>query len=193
MVSILVLASILPSSPVSYGRLSGRKWTDLLHISSLCAAGFVPQLFSQVFSPEMICALLTLSGGKALIFDEEEFPDIAEEYSIPTTPSVGEDALKRLHAGTKALLASTPRMGRLREQDLPRVAERGPAVIFHSSGTTSGMPKLIPTSHLLMKTFMLHKFPDCLLGGDFDIPSNVFNRYILQPLAVCAVAHAVPV
>ena len=56
------------------------------------------------------------------------------------------------------------------------VDERAVAVIFHSSGTTSGLPKLIPSSHLLMKTFITHKFPDCLLHGETDPTLTVLNR-----------------
>jgi acyl-coenzyme A synthetase/AMP-(fatty) acid ligase len=130
----------------------------------------VPQLFSPVFSPEMIRSLLVLSGAKALIFDPGAFPNIPAESVIPTVPAPGADELQELVDNYEGYLG-------LKEQDLLPVGERQTAVIFHSSGTTCGMPKLIPTSHLSMKTFILHKFPDCLLDEEYKVSSNIFNRY----------------
>ena len=77
-------------------RLTGRTWTDLLNISSVSAAGYIPQLFSPVFSPDMISSLLVRSGAKALIFDADAFPHIPESSAIPTSPALGADALQRL-------------------------------------------------------------------------------------------------
>ncbi|EKM58135.1 uncharacterized protein PHACADRAFT_206972 [Phanerochaete carnosa HHB-10118-sp] len=146
--------------------LTGKQHTDLLNISSVSAAGYVPQLFSPVFPPDMTRALLALSGARALIYDAHALLDVPASSSIPTVAALDADVLDAL--------AGEPKQG-LEEADLPEVSGRQTAVIFHSSGTTCGMPKLIPTSHILMRVFMTHKFPDCLLDGPHDVSSNVFN------------------
>ena len=51
-------------------RLTGKKHTDLLTIASVSAAGYVPQLFSPVFPPAMICTLLARSGTDAGTWNE---------------------------------------------------------------------------------------------------------------------------
>ena len=167
MVRHLTSTSIQTFTESSPCRLTGKQHTDLLNISSVSAAGYVPQLFSPVFTPDMIRALLTASGARALVFDARAFPDAPAASAIPTTPALDADALRAL--------VVDPQVG-LEEADLPEVEDRQTAVIFHSSGTTCGMPKLIPSSHLLMRTFMTHKFPDCLLDGPHAVASNVFNR-----------------
>jgi hypothetical protein len=51
---------------------------------------------------------------------------------------------------------------------LPPVDIRSTAFIIHSSGTTSGMPKLIPSSHLWVKNFAQLKYASCLEQGYFE-------------------------
>lgn len=157
-------------------RLTGRKWADLVLVSSISAAGYVPQIFSPMFTPDMIRTLLDRSGAKALTYDAEEYPDIPSETTIPTLPCPTADELERISAQLRQARGG-PAV--LSETDLCPVTERQSAVIFHSSGTTSGIPKLIPSSHLLLKTFITEKIPDNLFGGGYDISSNVFSRYAL--------------
>lgn len=150
-------------------RLTGCKWIDLINISSLSAAGYIPQLFSSIFATDVVHALLTASGAKALIYDTEEHHEVPSEFQMLAIPALEAGDLDRLLCDRSGLSGLTT-------DGLCAVSEREVAVIFHSSGTTSGIPKLIPTSHLLLKTFILHKFPDCLLHGEVNPTSNVFNR-----------------
>ncbi|KIP04376.1 hypothetical protein PHLGIDRAFT_120740, partial [Phlebiopsis gigantea 11061_1 CR5-6] len=149
-------------------RLTGSRWTDLLHICGVAAAGFVPQLFSAVFTPHVVKALLALGGAEAVVFDADAFPDAPRESALRAWPAPGADALR-------AIVAEHPTTLETAEADLPAVGERDACAVFHSSGTTSGLPKLIPTSHLLMKTFIEHKFPDCLVSSEYDASSYVYN------------------
>ncbi|GJE85479.1 hypothetical protein PsYK624_015580 [Phanerochaete sordida] len=146
--------------------LTGKEYTDLLNISSVSAAGYVPQLFSPVFTSGMIHTLLNRSNACGLIYDPRVARDVAGCLSnIPTTTALNAESLS-------ALVASCGRG--LSEEDLPFVGERQTAAIFHSSGTTCGLPKLIPTSHLLLRVFITEKFPDCSLDNTQD-SSNIFN------------------
>ena len=171
-------------------RLSGSKWTDLLHVCGVAAAGYVPQLFSTVFTADMVKALLAMSGARAVVFDAAAFPDAPRESGLPAWPAPGADALREVVARHEGALW-------MEEGELVAVGERDPCAIFHSSGTTAGLPKLIPTSHLLMKGFIEEKFPDCLISSEYDASSYVYNRYMHSNficslnLTSCDVASAV--
>lgn len=120
----------------------------------------------------MVTALLAASSAKGLVYDAGAFPGDAPTADLPSAPAIDADALGR------------GRDGGLEEADLRAVRETDTSVIFHSSGTTSGMPKLIPTTHLLMKTFILKKVWDCLFDEEYEASTNVYNRYgfFLSPL-----------
>lgn len=85
--------------------------------------------------------------------------------SIPAFPSITLADIET-HLSSDGIL---PMLG-----SLPPVSERGTAFIIHSSGTTSGMPKLIPSNHLWVKNFVELKYASCLEQGSF-IGQSVCN------------------
>ncbi|KAJ6471759.1 acetyl-CoA synthetase-like protein [Mycena vitilis] len=117
--------------------ITGENYADLVHLYALSRAGFVPQIFSQRFSAQglaVIRDLLTACDAKVLIYDPS-FESAVEELDLATvvTPAL------------ETLLA--PRTLPL----LPEVGPTDTAMIFHTSGTTSGKPKPVPESHRWFK------------------------------------------
>jgi len=139
--------------------LTGRKYEDLVNVLGICGAGYIPQLFSSNFpNPAVVFDLLSRSGAKALVFDDA-FKDIVATASVPTIPSLTITDIEALLPVDGSIPAVT---------SLPPVEERGTAFIIHSSGTTSGTPKLIPSNHLWVKTFAQLKYASCLEQGSFE-------------------------
>lgn len=105
-------------------------YTDLLHVYGLSRAGYIPQLFSiRLSNPTVVCELLLKAGAQALIC-EPTFKDALAGCSVPTHEALDrngaeytDDVLPLLHAG---------------------VQSSDPVFIFHTSGSTSGSPKLVP-------------------------------------------------
>lgn len=108
-------------------------YVDVLHIYAIVRAGYVPQLFSlRLPNPDVIFELLAKSSGMALIFDES-FGDVEPQGGVPT------------------YMASDVRAEAVCDVTLPPIAEGTDGdetlMIFHTSGSTSGRPKLVPCSY----------------------------------------------
>lgn len=108
--------------------LSGFLYTDVLHIYGLSRAGYIPQLFSiRLPNPIVIYELLCRAGARALVYDVS-FSNILGDCPVPTH------------------LASDVRGLDLRGVPLPpilSVTQEDIGFIFHTSGSTSGSPKLV--------------------------------------------------
>ncbi|KAJ7483260.1 putative amp-CoA ligase [Mycena latifolia] len=135
--------------------LTGRKYEDVVNIMGVSAAGFVPQLFSVVFpNPDVIWDLLSSSGAKALIFDAQ-FSSQSASAPVPVFPAALFTAFDS-ESKTAISIASA--------------APTDNALIVHSSGTTSGSPRLIPLRHAWVFAMMDFKYPGALKQGNFDGP-----------------------
>lgn len=113
--------------------MRGWSYQDLLHYLSLQRAGFIPQLFSlRMTNPVVVYELLGKSNAAALIYDAscELF---VKDCPLPTFSS-----------NAVLDLASPQNV----ELDKVTTAVNGDQVsaIFHTSGSTSGIPKLVPTT-----------------------------------------------
>ncbi|KAJ7182755.1 hypothetical protein C8R43DRAFT_868796 [Mycena crocata] len=127
--------------------VTGKKYEDLINILGLCAAGYIPQLFSVVFpNAEVVWELLEKSNAQALILDQDFAPN-AEKSPVPTSAAL-----------TFSDLIDRP--GDLKH-NIVAVQSDGVALIVHSSGTTSGTPKLIPTTHGWISTYILKSYSLC--------------------------------
>jgi acyl-CoA synthetase (AMP-forming)/AMP-acid ligase II len=114
-------------------RLGGMRYQDVLHIYGISRAGYVPQLFSLgLTSPIVISELLRKANARALIFDpsfECAVGDIHLSSHVAVDP-------QSIHNSATTLLES------------PRIVNGDEtAFVFHTSGSTSGCPKLVPCSH----------------------------------------------
>jgi acyl-CoA synthetase (AMP-forming)/AMP-acid ligase II len=105
-------------------------YQDVLHIYGLSRAGYVPQLFSiRLPNPDVVFELLTKAGAKALIFDSQ-FQSLTTSFPLPVHLAIEKRDM-------------TPF-----EYDLPLVRPTSnpdkAVFVFHTSGSTSGSPKLVP-------------------------------------------------
>jgi acyl-CoA synthetase (AMP-forming)/AMP-acid ligase II len=107
-------------------------YTDVLHVYGLSRAGYIPQLFSiRLPSPVVIFELLQRAKAKALIFDSS-FKSVLENCPVPTHLAVRADSV----TDTADPLP-----------DMPKAISGDEIVfVFHTSGSTSGSPKLVPCS-----------------------------------------------
>lgn len=129
--NITMLSSCLPTVIV---RLGGMAYTDVVHVYAVARAGYIPQLFSlRLPNPDVIYELMEKADAKALIFDTSSNCSFAGA-SVPTYPAISHD--------------ETPLV---RDSKLPSITENlsGDDIfcIFHTSGSTSGTPKIIPCSY----------------------------------------------
>ncbi|WZH45574.1 AMP-binding domain-containing protein [Fusarium acuminatum] len=111
--------------------LKGHAYKDAVHIWGLNWAGFIPQLVSlNMTNPSVIYELLERAEAKALIH-EPGYASILENCPFPN-----------LHAGDVVLEEDV--------KQLPSLVPWQPAddddalFIYHTSGSTSGIPKLVP-------------------------------------------------
>jgi acyl-CoA synthetase (AMP-forming)/AMP-acid ligase II len=114
-------------------RLSGGAYLDVLHVYGLARAGYVPQLFSlRLPNPEVVYELMSSVHAAALIHD------MATPCSLSDSP-----------VPTFAAVASHDVIDN--DETLPSLAEDLGAdaafCLFHTSGSTSGKPKVIPCSY----------------------------------------------
>ncbi|KAJ7611711.1 acetyl-CoA synthetase-like protein [Roridomyces roridus] len=116
---------------------TGQKYTDLIHIYSLIRAGFIPQLFSVTYqSGEVVRDLLIACNGKALLYDPAFAVAVEGHVDLPAICLPAVDTLQSSSDPLPPLLD---------------VAEDEPAMILHTSGTTSGKPKPVPVTHRNLK------------------------------------------
>lgn len=138
-------ASVVPML-TPFDRLGGMTYVDVLHIYGIMRAGFVPQMFSlRLPNPSVIFELLSRSCGKALVYDAS-FSDIVTDGPIPTY---------------MAFDIRTSDVSGVYLPPLPKeVNGEDPLLILHTSGSTSGRPKLVPLSYAWWD-FGLQKSAQC--------------------------------
>ncbi|KII93542.1 hypothetical protein PLICRDRAFT_26716 [Plicaturopsis crispa FD-325 SS-3] len=113
--------------------LGGMTYTDVLHIYGLTRAGYIPQLFSlRLPNPAVVFELLQKADAKALIYDSS-FAAVLSGCPVPTHLAVQFDEVDCWTEPLPALPSS--------HRDDEKV------FIFHTSGSTSGSPKLVPCSY----------------------------------------------
>ncbi|KAF5377456.1 hypothetical protein D9615_005309 [Tricholomella constricta] len=120
--------------------IGGFTYTDVLHIYGVSRAGYIPQLFSlRLPNPSVIYELLLRANAKALIHDST-FASTLGDCPVPTH------------------LATSPEIKDEEGALLPllEVVEEDIAFVFHTSGSTSGSPKLVPCSYRWL-TCAVHK------------------------------------
>lgn len=118
-------------------RIGGYTYTDVLHIYGLSRAGYIPQLFSlRLPNPEVIFELLVKANARALIYDAT-FAPVLEKCHVP---------IFEAKKATQIDASNDP------VPTLPVVTEHDIAFLFHTSGSTSGSPKLVPCSYRWLDT-----------------------------------------
>ena len=97
----------------------------------MARAGFVPQIFSlRLPNPDVIYELLRTAKADALIFDPS-FSKVIAESPVSTFCAV---QVREMHVSARDPLPAFP---------TPKSSD-DIVLIFHTSGSTSGSPKLVP-------------------------------------------------
>lgn len=111
-------------------RLKGSSYTDLVHIWGIYRAGFIPQLVSlKMTDPSVVYNLLKKSQAAVLIHDAS-FQSVVADSPVKAYPA--EDIL-------------TSKYDHLPLPHLKMSPEAKDIImIYHTSGSTSGIPKLVP-------------------------------------------------
>ena len=124
-----------PNTPVSsFGRLGGFQYRDLINIYGVSRAGYVPQLISsQLPNAAVVFELLSKASSRALVYDRSLIGDI-------------HDAPLPVFASADITSLSSYQSVQLPPLRLPKSANEL-SFIFHTSGSTSGSPKLVPCSY----------------------------------------------
>lgn len=113
-------------------RLSGFTYLDVLHIYGISRAGFVPQLFSiRLPNPVVVYELLRKANAAALIYDSV-FEPVLGDCPVSRYPVLKSTLVENIPE-------SLPSIWGFQEADI--------AFIFHTSGSTSGTPKLVPLTY----------------------------------------------
>jgi acyl-coenzyme A synthetase/AMP-(fatty) acid ligase len=119
----------------------------------------------------MVVTLMDKANAKALIMDSH-FTNACSNVSIPRLIAVSEDTLLRWGTTEESL------------GDLPAVLDHDVAIIFHSSGTTSGVPKIIPHDHLWMKTITNRPLLTRTASGSDRLVMNIMGN-LAHPGSLC--------
>jgi len=113
-------------------RLSGFTYPDVLHIYGISRAGYIPQLFSlRLPNPIVIYELLRKANAQAIIYDPS-FESILNDCPVPSYRAFQSERIELVQE-------SLPSVWDIHEDDI--------AFYFHTSGSTSGSPKLVPMSY----------------------------------------------
>ena len=121
-------------------------YADALHVYGLSRAGYVPQLFSvRLPNPDVIFELLKRSDAKALIYDAA-FESILSNSPVPTLAAISE---QQVDCEGEAL------------PTMPEVSAEDIAFVFHTSGSTSGSPKLVPCSYQWLDATVRKSYQTC--------------------------------
>ena len=118
--------------------MCGFTYTDVLHIYGISRAGYIPQLFSlKLCNPTVVHELLHQAGAQALIYDAS-FEAILKDFPLPIYRALTSEQLE------PSTPVSLPDISEAQEDDL--------AFIFHTSGSISGSPKLVPMTYRWLST-----------------------------------------
>ncbi|KAG7090013.1 hypothetical protein E1B28_011634 [Marasmius oreades] len=146
----VLLKDGIPQGSVVAICLGGYEYLDAVHVYSIQRAGYVPHTFSRLPSIEVIKDLLKESDTRALI-RASQFKDILA--SIQDVPVY--DAVTSLDFGE---VGSSPKLPPLERPTNPNDM----SIIAHTSGSTSGRPKLVRATHCWVN--------DMIQKADISIP-----------------------
>jgi acyl-coenzyme A synthetase/AMP-(fatty) acid ligase len=156
----------LPTGTVVGLWLNGFLYSDYVHIFGISMAGYIPQLFSlRLPNPKIIRLLLAKSGAKAVIMDKSFegvldghiAPSISEleEYIIHQSDSSPENSeSSQSTSSSSRTIEDSYRFGYsdcisdlCANSTIQKVTQEiGPGIIHHTSGSTSGVPKIISST-----------------------------------------------
>lgn len=128
-------------------RLSGMTYADVLHIYGMSRAGFVPQLFSlRLPCPTVVFELLQKANAKALVYDAS-YASILPANPLPTHLALD---INQIDARGEPL-PKTP----------AATSDEQTVLVMHTSGSTSGSPKLVRCSAKWLDAIVRKSYQVC--------------------------------
>ncbi|KAJ7126458.1 hypothetical protein C8R43DRAFT_897871 [Mycena crocata] len=154
--------------------IGGYSYQDILNLYGVSRAGYIPQLFSlRLPNADVILELLTKTGAKALVY-EDLFESALRTWPIPIYRAAAiELAVGRSHFDLPPL---------------PAAQNHEIAFYFHTSGSTSGSPKLVPCSYKWLDMTVRKSYQICAPrspGREQDIAiwggsmAHIFANFLL--------------
>ena len=126
-------------------RLGGFDYSDVIHIYGLSRAGYIPQLISlKLRNPNVVYELLGRSSAEALIYDKS-FEDTVHCDGAPVALYTA--------CSSKDMESCQSASKPLPEQYEPQSGQEI-AFIYHTSGSTSGSPTLVPCDYTYIDAAM---------------------------------------
>ncbi|KIJ57306.1 hypothetical protein M422DRAFT_198731 [Sphaerobolus stellatus SS14] len=137
--------------------LRGFTYSDVVTIFSISRAGFIPQMFGfELPDTRIVFKLLAKYDGKALIHDPAKTQLRRRSLTLlPCFTAVDYTAV------TEADVAHLPLPA------LPHASPEDYTFIYHSSGSVSGMPKVVPNTNKWLSTIQ-YKSPAAFAIGNFE-------------------------
>ncbi|KAI5814903.1 acetyl-CoA synthetase-like protein [Pyronema omphalodes] len=138
--------------------LNGFLYSDYVHIFGISMAGYIPQLFSiRLPNPKTIRLLLEKSGAKAVIMDKS-FEGILDGHIAPSICELEEYIAHQSNSNDEnseslESISSSPQNCQDSNSEISAnstiqdfAQETGRGIIHHTSGSTSGIPKIITST-----------------------------------------------
>ncbi|KAF5389415.1 hypothetical protein D9757_004334 [Collybiopsis confluens] len=126
--------------------IGGFAYSDIVHIYGLSKAGYVPQLFSlRLPNPTVIFELLHKAGAKALICDSGTIGSITPSTTAGNLPILSACPFPDVQALAQTLVTEVPNSYLTTNEEPVDPSEY--VFVFHTSGSTSGSPKLVPCTY----------------------------------------------
>ncbi|KAF8511241.1 acetyl-CoA synthetase-like protein [Gautieria morchelliformis] len=136
--------------------LRGFTYSDVITTFAISRAGFVPQMFGfELPNTRIVYELLVKGAGKAIVHDPAK-TTLLREFGTTLPCYAAPDYTTISHADIAFPLP-----------DLPPASPEDYVFIYHSSGSVSGMPKVIPKTNQWLATIE-HKSREAFCLGDFD-------------------------
>jgi acyl-coenzyme A synthetase/AMP-(fatty) acid ligase len=150
------------ADPLSAFRLRGFTYSDVITIFAISRAGFIPQMFGfELPNTRIVYELLAKCAGKAIIHDTAKTTLLRESgTTLPCYVAIDYTTI------SDADIAAFPL------PELPAANPKDFVFIYHSSGSVSGMPKVVPKTNKWLSTIE-HKSGDAFCLGDYD-SQNVY-------------------
>ncbi|KAF8522637.1 acetyl-CoA synthetase-like protein [Hysterangium stoloniferum] len=155
--------------------LRGFTYADAVTIYSLSRAGFIPQMFGfELPNVPLILQLLSRYEGKAMIHD-------------PAKTELLRDSDTNIPCHT-AITYSTISDADVAHIDLPKFPSADPddfIFIYLSSGSVSGIPKVVPLTNRWLSTIQ-HKSAPAFAIGDYDTQDvYIWTESVSHSMQIC--------
>ena len=137
-------------------RLPGYTYTDVITIYAISRAGFIPQMFSvELSNTRIIFELLSKYDGRSIVHDPAMTALLVKsQTTLPCHTAVDYHSVTDLDVADLEL------------PELPVAEPEDIIFIYHSSGSVSGTPKVVPRTNKWMSTIE-KKSGSAFCIGDF--------------------------